>query len=175
MAATTIRECVQVPGTCVQSLDCQTEMMCIADEFGFVDAREDVDMEFVGASQGSTVDSGVNTSDELRFIISASNMDIQTRPRSWEDMYRAMVDSGANVNLGPKRLAKALGCTIIPHTDGRKIGTADAEGTMEILGWIFPRGFTGPIAIVRKAAWTLLSVGELQSHGIGVNFPPDSK
>ena len=86
-----------------------------------------------------------------------------------------MVDSGGNVNLGPKQLAKALGCTIIPHTDGRKIGTADAEGTMEILGWIFPRGFTGPIAIVRKAAWTLLSVGELQSRGIGVNFPPDSK
>ena len=164
-AATTHGMCVQVPGTCEQSLDNEK----LDGELGFVDTIED--LEFVDASQGLVGDGD----SEFRFIISASNMDIQTRPRSVADLFRAMVDSGANVSLGPKRLAKALGCAIIPHTDGRKIGTADSEGSMEILGWIFPRGFTGPIAIVRKAAWTLLSVGELQSRGIGVNFPPESK
>jgi len=77
------------------------------------------------------------------------------------------------VNLGPLRLAKALGLVIVPHTDGRRIGTADAEGHMDIEGWVFPRGYTGPIALVRKAAYTLLSVIQLQQHGMGVHCPPE--
>ena len=108
-----------------------------------------------------------------RFLISACNMDIRGRPRSQEDVYKAMVDQGANVNLGPVRLAKALGLQIVPHTDGRKIGTADEDGQMEILGWIFPRGYTGPIAVVKKAAYLLLSVIQLQKHGVGVHCPPE--
>ena len=108
-----------------------------------------------------------------RLIISACNMDIQTRPTQAEEWYKAMVDMGANVNLGPVRLAKALGLPIIPHIDGRRIGTADSEGNMDIVGWIFPRGYTGPIALVKRAAWTLLSVVQLQQNGMGCHCPPE--
>jgi hypothetical protein len=99
-------------------------------------------------------------------------MDIQQRTRTHEDKYKAMVDQGANVNLGPVLLAKALGLTILPHTDGRQIGTADAKGQMEIMGWIFPKGFTGPIELVKRAACTLLSGTQIQRNWMGVHCPP---
>ena len=107
-----------------------------------------------------------------RLIISAANLNIRERHRLLADIFKAMVDQGANVNLGPVRLAKALGLDIVPHTDGRKIGTADSEGQMEIVGWIFPGGFIGVIALVKKAAYTLLSVTELQKNWMGVHCPP---
>ena len=84
-------------------------------ELGFVDAIEDMDVEFVDASQGPVG----NGDSEFRFIISASSMDIQTHLHYGADVFRAMVDLGANISLGPKRLAKALGCAIIPYTEGR--------------------------------------------------------
>ena len=43
-----------------------------------------------------------------RLVISACNMDIQSRPTNREEWYKAMVDMGANVNVGPVRLAKTL-------------------------------------------------------------------
>ena len=108
-----------------------------------------------------------------RLVISACNMDIQSRPTNREEWYKAMVDMGANVNVGPVRLAKALSLPIIPHIDGRRIGTADSEGNMDIVGWIFPRGYTGPIALVKRAAWTLLSVVQMQMNGMGCHCPPE--
>jgi len=48
-----------------------------------------------------------------KFVISSSNMDIRERPKALEDVYKAMVDSGANVNLGPVRLAHALGLILM--------------------------------------------------------------
>ena len=103
--------CVQVPGTWEQSVDWDM----LDGELGFVDAIEDMDMEFVDASQGLVGDGD----SEFWFIISASNMDIQTRLRYGADVFKVMVDFGANISLGPKRLAKALGCAIIPYTEGR--------------------------------------------------------
>ena len=85
-----------------------------------------------------------------RLVISAVNLDIRERPRVLTDQFKAMVDQGANVNLGPVRLAKALGLEIVPHMDGRKIETADSEGQMEIVEWIFLGGFLGAIALVRR-------------------------
>lgn len=84
-------------------------------------------------------DKGVNViSMELeeseKFVISTCNMDICDKGQRFEDVYKAMIDQGANVNLGPLRLAKMLGLLVVPHTDGRKIGTADAEGHMDIEG-----------------------------------------
>jgi hypothetical protein len=108
----------------------------------------------------------------VKLVISAVSLDIRERHRVLTDQFKAMVDQGANVNLGPVRLAKALGLEIVPHTDGRKIGTADSEGQMEIVGWIFPGGFIGAIALVGKAAYTLLSVTELQKNWMGVHCPP---
>lgn len=67
--------------------------------------------------------------EEDRFIISTGYLGmICTRNTTNLNMttnYQAMIDSGANVNLAPRSLAKKLGLPIIPHTDGRKIGTAD--------------------------------------------------
>ena len=107
-----------------------------------------------------------------KLIVSVCNADIESRSWTSADVFKAMIDGGANINLGPRRLAKALGLVIVPHVDGRRIGTADTTGHMVITGWIFPRGFTGPIAIVDKAAYTLLSVSELQKNGMGANCPP---
>ena len=45
-----------------------------------------------------------------------------------------MVNFGANVKLGTLSLGRALGLTIVPRTCERKIGTADAEGEMDIVG-----------------------------------------
>ena len=107
-----------------------------------------------------------------RLVISAVNLDIRERPRVLTDQFKAMVDQGANVNLGPVRLAKALGLEIVPHMDERKIETADSEGQMEIFEWIFLGGFLGAIALVGKAAYTLLSATELQKNWMGVHCPP---
>ena len=104
-----------------------------------------------------------------KLVVSACNADIETRSRTGVDVFTAMIDSGANLNLGPSRLAKALRLEIVPHVDARRIGTADTKGHMVIIGWLFPRGFTGPIAIVERATYTLLSVSELQQYGIGAN------
>jgi len=111
--------------------------------------------------------------DDKRLIISACNLNIAESVHDTTDVFKAMVDLGANVNIGPLSLGRALGLQIMPHTSGRKIGTADTEGEMEIVGWIFPRGYTGPIAMVTKAAYTLLSVIQLQRNGMGVYCPPD--
>ena len=59
----------------------------------------------------------------------------------------------------------------MPHTDERKIGTAKAQGELVIIGWVFPRGYTGPIAIVREGLYILLAVIQLQRNGMGVQFP----
>ena len=84
---------------------------------------------------------------------------------------QAMIDSGANVNIGPPALADKLQLAIVPHTDKRGIGTAKSDGMLVIMGWIFPTGYTGPIAIVKEAAFTLLAVTNLQKNGMGVDFP----
>ena len=113
-----------------------------------------------------------NAQDE-QLVISACNRDIQARPTRAHQWFKAMCDMGANVNVGPVRLAKALGLPIIPHIDGRRIGTADSAGSLDIVGWIFPRGYTGPIALVMRAAWMLLSTVQMQQNGMGCHCPPE--
>jgi len=44
---------------------------------------------------------------------------------------------------------------------------------MVIIGWIFPRGYTGPIALVNNASYILLSVIQLKKNGMGVHCPPE--
>ena len=83
-----------------------------------------------------------------------------------------MIDSGANVNLGPPRLVTDLGLQLVPHTDSRRIGTAHTDSKLVISGWIFPVGFTGPIAIVTDCSHILVSTVQLQLHGMGVYMPP---
>ena len=83
-----------------------------------------------------------------------------------------MIDSGANISLGPLILADILGLQMVPHNDSRKIGTASESGTLIIVGWIFPRGYTGPIALVHGAKYILFGVSQLQKNHMGVRFPP---
>lgn len=108
---------------------------------------------------------------EERLIISASMMKVVDYNVSIKIEYRAMIDSGANVNVAPLSLVKTLGLPLMPHTDGRSIGTAKAQGELVIVGWIFPTGYTGPIAIVRDGVFILLSVTQLQQNGMSVQFP----
>ena len=67
-------------------------------------------------------------------MISASNFNIGEKGHYTTDVFKAMVNFGANVKLGTLSLGRALGLPIIPRTCGRKIGTADVEGEMEIVG-----------------------------------------
>jgi len=111
--------------------------------------------------------------DMYDFVITAGLMKHITSTAANISFTQAMIDSGANVNVGPVELANALHLEIIPHTDKRGIGTAKTSGFLTILGWIFPSGYTGPIAIVKEAAFTLLAVVNLQRNGMGVDFPHD--
>ena len=94
--------------------------------------------------------------------------------QEYNNRFKGMVDQGANIGLGPPALASLLDLPIEPHTDGRKIGTADAEGSLSILGWITIPGYAGRIALVEGAAFILLSVIHLQQNGMGVHCPPHS-
>ena len=116
--------------------------------------------------------SAIEIVEEKLFVVGASMMKkIKSSGEDKENKYLAMIDSGANVNIGPKWLAKALGLMVVPHKDSRKIGTAKESDSLEILGWIFPYGVTGPIAIVENCSYILLAVIQLQNHGMSVIFP----
>ena len=85
-----------------------------------------------------------------KLIIPASLMELicNSSVRTQVDIYimlKAMIDTGANVNLAPIRLAKILGLHVQPHTDGHTTGTAGTDGSMVVCGWIHPRGYTGPM------------------------------
>ena len=97
-----------------------------------------------------------------------------TTVQEYNNRFKGMVDQGANIGVGPPALASLLDLPIEPHTDGRKIGTADAEGSLTIVGWIIIPGYAGRIALVEGAAFLLLSVIHLQQNGMGVHCPPHS-
>ena len=59
------------------------------------------------------------------------------------DKWKSMLDTGATVTLIPTAYAALLGLQIMPHTDGRRVGTADQEGTLEIQGWVDLSGYVG--------------------------------
>ena len=110
-----------------------------------------------------------------RLLISAASMDMMQNGLRGEGEirdYDALMDSGANVVVAPVCLAQYLGLPITPNKDGRTIGTADSDAALTIVGWIFPEGYTGAIALVRGAAFILIAVTQLQRHGMGVFFPP---
>ena len=67
-------------------------------------------------------------------IISASYFNIGEKGPYTTDVFKAMVNFGANVKLGTLSLGRALGLPIMLRSCGRKIGTADAEVDMEIVG-----------------------------------------
>ena len=65
-------------------------------------------------------DSSVNNETLLYdFVITAGLMERITNTALTTSCTRAMIDSGANVNVGPIALAKALHLELIPHADTR--------------------------------------------------------
>ena len=63
------------------------------------------------------------------YIISACVMAVIRGGGSGDDIFQGMIDAGANVSIGTKELAVALGATIYPANDDLTIGMAP-------LGWI---------------------------------------
>ena len=105
------------------------------------------------------------------YIIGTCVMAVIRGGGSGDDIFQGMIDAGANVSIGTKELAVALGATIYPANDDLTIGTADKSGQLVIEGWLHLDGYTGPIAVVRGAAFILLSTGQMQLHGMGTEFP----
>jgi hypothetical protein len=112
--------------------------------------------------------------DELeRLVVSASVMKVILQEVNSESSQKAMIDSGASVPLVPLQLAKLHVLVIIPHTDGRSIGTADQDGILPILYWVDLGGYIGLAAVSDKVSFIIVSVSQLQKRGLGVNFPID--
>ena len=107
-----------------------------------------------------------------QYFVSARVMDImQHKILTDFDIFRAMIDSGANISMAPLAVAEALGLKIYPPLDDRTIGTAEKSGhQLVIVGWIYPRGFTGPIALV-ETGFLLLSTCQMQCRGMSTEFP----
>jgi len=86
---------------------------------------------------------------------------------------RAMLDSGATVPPVPLEFVDKYKLTLRPHTDGRRIGTADNEGSIEILGWIDLAGYVGLCAVCSQITFIIISTGQIQRRGLGSNFLAD--
>ena len=114
--------------------------------------------------------------DNMPLIISTSAIsDLLTSPcKSYDNKFMAMIDSGANVAIASIDLVLALGVKMRPHDDSRRIGTANKNSELIIIGWIFENMdvYTGRIAIVEnKLSYVLLSASAMQDHGMSTNFP----
>ena len=107
-----------------------------------------------------------NEQEEQLYMISVAAMSAVTGAHvgnNFDFSIFGMIDAGANVSMGPPEVAMTLGETIHPPIDDRMIGTAGGDIKLVILGWIYPEGYTGPIAMVKDAAFLLLSVGQMQA------------
>jgi len=109
--------------------------------------------------------------DNMPLIISTSAIsDLLTSPcKSYDNKFMAMIDSGANVAIASIDLVLALGVKMRPHDDSRRIGTANKNSELIIIGWIFENMdvYTGRIAIVEnKLSYVLLSASAMQDHGM---------
>ena len=82
----------------------------------------------------------------------------------------SLLDSGANVTLVPLEFMKKFNIDMKPHTDGRRIGTADKEGALEILGWIDLEGYIGLAAVCNQISFIIIAINQLKKRGLGVDF-----
>ena len=122
---------------------------------------------------GIDTSSFTNEQEEHLHIISVAAMSAVTgshMSNSFDFSISGMIDAGANVSMGPPEVATTLGEIIHPPIDDRMIGTAGGDIKLVILGWIYPEGYTGPIAMVKDATFLLLSVGQMQACGMGCEF-----
>jgi len=106
------------------------------------------------------------------YVVSSSvMMALQSDNSCVDDIFCGMIDAGANISMGSLAFATALGAEVHPPTDDRKIGTADkSQNQLDILGWVYLSGYTGPIAIV-DSGFLLLSTCQMQKRGMSTMFP----
>lgn len=130
-------------------------------------------MEGLVHSAGEQMELGTG-SGESRLIVSVATMeavlkkaDLQSHPADW---WRSMIDTGATVTLLPRSCAERMGLPIMPHTDGRRVGTADQMGSLEIHGWIDLGGYIGYAAVCSAVGFIIVASCQLQSHQIGLDF-----
>ena len=97
------------------------------------------------------------------YVISAGVMDLiqGTTDVSDEIIYKAMLDSGANVNVITYQLTMRLGCVTSDIEAGRQIRTAEKTTSLNICGWIDVGGYIGMMAVVKQASFSLLAIGVL--------------
>lgn len=74
--------------------------------------------------------------DTYQLVVSVSTKDVVMADSDISmlnlDKWRAVLDTGATVTLIPMACAVQLGLQIMPHTDGRRVETADQARTLEI-------------------------------------------
>ena len=90
------------------------------------------------------------------------------------DKWKSMLDTGATVTLIPTVYAALLGLQIMPHTDGRRVGTADQEGTLEIQGWVDLSGYVGRAAVCSAVKFIIVASCQLQACGLGMDLQPNT-
>jgi len=92
---------------------------------------------------------------------------------------RALIDSGANVNImtqacAVRMQAEGKNVTWDEHT-GKVIATAEDGGVIKVIGRIDMAGNIGMMYVVDKATHNLISVARMQSLGVRVEFPARMK
>ena len=126
----------------------------------------------------SGLDESVVSDVSYQLVVSMSTMEVVMADANIHmfhlDKWRAMLDTGATVTLIPMACAVKLGLQIMPHTDGRRVGTADQEGTLEIQGWLDLQGFIGRAAVCSAVGFIIVASCQLQSCGLGMDLKPDN-
>ena len=115
----------------------------------------------------------------LRVVISAAVMDVvlavSENSQMILDNWRAILDTCATVTLIPTNCAECLGLPIMPHTNGRRVGTADQHGNFTIQGWVeLPALYQSVTDISHRSDTIYLqrSISPLPAQTCHVSFSP---
>ena len=106
----------------------------------FNTCAEDSIYQLPNLSDNLYVDTSIYQCETNELVISAAVMDVvlavSENSQMILDNWRAILDTCATVTLIPTNCAECLGLPIMPHTDGRRVGTADQHGNFTIQGWV---------------------------------------
>jgi hypothetical protein len=111
----------------------------------------------------------------IRFVVSVSVMEVILKGKDDVSGDKSSIDSGAIVVIVPVNFVAQYGLFKIPHKDGRRIGTADQDGTLEILYWVDSGGYIGPAAVSSQVTFIIVAVSRLQAGGMSVDFPANEQ
>ena len=133
---------------------------------------------FIDSKDGGCSNVNISKDQINQFLVSAATMDTVLNATDTTtmplDIWKAMLDTGATVTLIPPACAKQLALPIMPHTDGRRVGTADQTGTFSIQGWIELPGYIGKAAVCSAVGFIIIASCQLQASGLGMDLRPQS-